>query len=255
MRVRARTIVVAAVVPTAAHLVPALTSRSALLRATFGVRDRVPGAGDVALTFDDGPHPEGTPAVLERLATAGARATFFLVGEQAERYPELVAEIADGGHAIGIHCHRHRLLLRLTPSQTCDDLARAANAIETAAGHEVRLYRPPYGIFSATALLAIRWRRLQPVLWTHDSRDWRARTSPADILAGATRALDPGTIVLLHDADHYASARCFERTVAILPKLLDILQRRGLRPVALDRGGGAPRVTGSATASATSAPA
>src|SRR3954469_9959070 len=97
----------AAAAAAAAWSAPALAPVSPGVAGVLGVRRRVDGPG-VALTFDDGPHPQGTPAVLEALAAAGAPATFFLVGEQVERRPALAREIADAGHEIALHGHRHR---------------------------------------------------------------------------------------------------------------------------------------------------
>src|SRR6478672_4692949 len=94
--------------PAPAPLVPRLAER-------LGIPCRLASASGVALTFDDGPHPEGTPAALEALAAAGATATFFLAGEQVARRPALVAEIVAAGHGVELHCHRHRNLLRLSP--------------------------------------------------------------------------------------------------------------------------------------------
>src|ERR1039457_671566 len=95
------------------------------LRGPLGVEDRTSSGAGYALTFDDGPHAEGTPAVLEILAGAGVQATFFLVGEQLRRNPTLGREIVAAGHGIGLHCDRHRNLLRLTPWQVRQDLARS----------------------------------------------------------------------------------------------------------------------------------
>jgi peptidoglycan/xylan/chitin deacetylase (PgdA/CDA1 family) len=92
---------------------------------SLGIEDRTASGTGYALTFDDGPHPRGTPAVLEILAEAGVRATFFLVGEQVLRNPALAAEIVAAGHGVGLHCHRHRNLLRLTPRQVREDILRA----------------------------------------------------------------------------------------------------------------------------------
>ena len=94
-------------------------------------RTLAPGTRGVALTFDDGPHPEGTPAVLEALSRAGALATFFVIGEQVQRRPELVAEIAAAGHVVALHGYHHRLQLRL--ERRCGQnrrLARGMAAIE-----------------------------------------------------------------------------------------------------------------------------
>ncbi len=126
------------------------------LAPALGIRCRQEGVDGVALTFDDGPHPEGTPLVLEILREAAAPATFFLAGEQVVRRPALAAEIVAAGHRVELHCYRHRNLLRLTTRQFLDDAERARAAIEEASGQAIADYRPPYGIFSATALRAMR---------------------------------------------------------------------------------------------------
>ena len=102
----------------AAWSAPALAPVAPAVAGALGVPRRTSRSDAVAVTFDDGPHPEGTPAVLEGLAAAGAQATFFLVGEQVERNPSLVGEIAAGGHSLAIHAYRHRNQLRLTPIRT-----------------------------------------------------------------------------------------------------------------------------------------
>jgi peptidoglycan/xylan/chitin deacetylase (PgdA/CDA1 family) len=175
----------------------------------------------IAMTFDDGPHAEGTPAVLEHLARADARATFFLVGEQVDRLPALAAEIAAAGHEIGIHGYRHTLLLRRTPWGLADDLDRAADTIATATGSEPRVYRPPYGVLSLAALRLVRQRGWAPLLWSRWGRDWERRATPASIATRATRGLGSGDVVLLHDADHYSSFGSWMKTAAALPRILD----------------------------------
>jgi peptidoglycan-N-acetylglucosamine deacetylase len=174
----------------------------------------------VAITFDDGPHAEGTPAVLDVLAAHGARATFFLVGEQVEREPGLAREIAAAGHAIGIHGYRHTLLLRRSPRAIREDLMRARDVIGEATGAEPLVYRPPYGVFSGPALLLIHRLGWQPLLWSRWGRDWVANTTPSAIAARATRRLGNGDVVLLHDADHYSSVGSWRRTAAALPAVL-----------------------------------
>ena len=114
------------------------TDRSARRCASaLGIEDRTASGCGYALTFDDGPHPDGTPAMLEILAHAGVRATFFLVGEQVRRNPALAGEIAAAGHEIGLHCDRHRNLLRLAPWQVRADIARARATIEDATGRAI----------------------------------------------------------------------------------------------------------------------
>jgi peptidoglycan-N-acetylglucosamine deacetylase len=196
----------------------------------LGIADRTVGRRDVGLTFDDGPHPDGTPAVLDLLAGRGARATFFLVGEQVARNPGLAREILAGGHRIGLHCDRHRNLLRLGPVAVRDDIARARARIEDQTGVGIELYRPPYGVFNAAALVVARANGWRPLLWTHWGRDWEAGASPASIAGLLTGpGLGEGSVLLAHDADDYAAPGSWRRTVAALPLVLDELERRGLR--------------------------
>jgi len=182
----------------------------------------------VALTFDDGPHREGTSATLEMLGDAGARATFFLVGEQVDRYPELAADIAACGHEIGLHGYRHHLLLRRSVGSLARDLDRAVDAIVSATGQTPRCYRPPYGVFSAGALELVRQRGWQPVLWSKWGRDWTHRATPATIARNAVGGLAGGDIVLLHDADHYSAPGSWRKTVAALPRVLEAAEGLGV---------------------------
>ena len=198
--------------PAAAPVVPAVA-------AAFGIPLRLEGPG-IALTFDDGPHAEGTPATLELLRAANARATFFLVGEQVERYPSLAAEIAAAGHEIALHGYRHRLLLRRTPRALADDLDRALDAIVSSTGREPRAYRPPYGVFSAAGLALAKRRGWLPLLWSKWGRDWERRATPEGIARRVTSGLANGDVVLLHDADHYSSVGSWRRTVGALPLVL-----------------------------------
>jgi len=217
-----------------AYAGPALAPIIPGIGPALGIRERLAGAG-VALTFDDGPHPEGTPQVLEALREAGAPATFFLVGEQVVRYPSLAEEIVAAGHRVELHCHRHRNLLRLTPRQFLADADRARALIEEASGQSVADYRPPYGIFSGAALLAARRRGWRPVLWSRWGRDWTRRATARSIARNCTAGIGEGDIVLLHDADHYSASGSWARTAAALPILFEELGRRELKPILLRR--------------------
>jgi peptidoglycan/xylan/chitin deacetylase (PgdA/CDA1 family) len=188
--------------------------------AAFGIPLRLSPRRGIALTFDDGPHPQGTPAVLGALERAGARATFFLVGEQVERRPHLAAEIVVAGHEVAIHGYRHLLLLRRSPRALSDDYERAADVIATATGVRPALYRPPYGVFSTLALALVRRSGWTPFLWSRWGRDWGAGTTVQAIAARASANLAAGDVVLLHDADFYSSADSWRRTVAALPTVL-----------------------------------
>jgi peptidoglycan/xylan/chitin deacetylase (PgdA/CDA1 family) len=210
------------------HAGPALCSWSPALRRGLGVRDRVGDAAAVALTFDDGPHPCGTPATLAALDRLGVRATFFLVGEQVRRDPGLAAEIVSAGHGVGVHCDRHRNLLRLSPAQVRHDLGRAEATIVAATARMPQLYRPPYGVLTSAGLGHARRRGWRPLLWSRWGHDWRRAASPATIAAEATASLSGGEVVLLHDADHYAAAGSWERTVAALPRIVEAIERAGL---------------------------
>jgi peptidoglycan-N-acetylglucosamine deacetylase len=216
----------------AGHALPALAGAWPRLRPPLGIEDRTASGAGYALTFDDGPHPHGTPAVLEILATARAQATFFLVGEQVERDPALAGEIVAAGHAVGLHCHRHRNLLRVGPRGVREDLARAEERITAATGHAPALYRPPYGILNACALTLARRRGWRTLLWSHWGRDWEARATAQSITARATGGAGPGSVLLLHDADDYAAPGSWRRTAAALPLILEALASRGLAPVA-----------------------
>ncbi len=196
---------------------------------------RQEGVKGVALTFDDGPHPQGTPIVLEILREAEARATFFLVGEQVERRPALAAEIVAAGHRVELHCYRHRNALRLTGRQFLDDAERGCAAIEEASGQSIADHRPPYGIYSAAALRACQRREWRPVLWSKWGRDWRGRAMARSIAELATGSARDGDIVLLHDADYYSAPGSWARTVAALPIILEELDSCGLKTASLRR--------------------
>lgn len=207
--------------------VPALAAHVAPLATALGIERRIDRRA-VALTFDDGPHAKGTPAMLDALAAAGVAATFFLVGEQVDALPSVARAIADAGHEIALHGYRHTLVLRRRTAAFGDDLDRAVGVIEEATGRTPRLYRPPYGVFSSGALELVRERDLRPLLWSRWGRDWERRASPQSIARRATRALAPGDVVLLHDSDAYSSAGSWSRTADALPSVLAAIAALGV---------------------------
>jgi peptidoglycan/xylan/chitin deacetylase (PgdA/CDA1 family) len=216
--------------PALAPVVPALAGR-------LGIVLRQDELDGVSITFDDGPHPHGTVSVLETLREHGAQATFFLAGEQVERRPSLAAEIVAAGHRVELHCHRHRNQLRLTPRMLVEDAERGRAAIEEATGQAIADYRPPYGIFSAGGLAAVRRRGWRPVLWSQWGRDWARRATPESITRRATAGVRAGDILLLHDADYYSARGSWIGTAAALSKILELLEARGLKSRLLRRGG------------------
>ena len=218
-----------------AYAGPALAPVVPRLGDSLGIKLREDGSDGVALTFDDGPHPQGTPAVLESLRETGAKATFFLAGEQVERRPALAAEIVAAGHRVELHCYRHRNQLRLGGRALLEDAERARATIEEASGQAIADYRPPYGIFSAVGLRAIRARGWRPVLWSRWGRDWAGRATPASITRRLTAGARAGDILLLHDADYYSVPGSWVRTTAALPRILEELEARGLKSRLLRR--------------------
>jgi peptidoglycan-N-acetylglucosamine deacetylase len=197
----------------------------------LGIARTLPGAAGVALTFDDGPHPEGTPAILSILESERVKATFFLVGEQVERRPALAAEIAQRGHVIALHGYRHRPQPAMSTRAVTEDLALGTEAIRGATGIDPRWHRPPYGLYSAAGLDSARHRGLRPILWSKWGKDWRRLTTPQRIAARATHHLHPGDVILLHDADFYSSSGSHQRTAEALTLILRELKRQKIGTV------------------------
>jgi peptidoglycan/xylan/chitin deacetylase (PgdA/CDA1 family) len=210
------------------HPFPALTAIVPALRRPLGVRYRLAGSHAVALTFDDGPGAAGTPPILEALAALEATATFFVTGEQVRDNPSVAEDLVAGGHELGVHGDRHRNLLRVGPRTLAADLERAARTITEVTGVTPALYRPPFGVLSASALSICRAREWEPVLWSRWGRDWRARATTHGVVREVTRALTGGEILLLHDADRYSAPGSWRTTLAALPAIVDAVRARGL---------------------------
>jgi peptidoglycan-N-acetylglucosamine deacetylase len=176
------------------------------------------GQNMVVLTFDDGPDEDATPAVLDALDEIGARATFFMVGEQLMRHQGVGREVVARGHEVALHGFAHKPHDRLTPQQARDDLARGLGALEAATGRRPRFYRPPYGRFSEHSYEACRKLEMQPVYWSAWGMDWEP--IPAKRIAElAGRDLADGVVVLLHDSRRYAYRDSAEPTAAALALL------------------------------------
>jgi peptidoglycan/xylan/chitin deacetylase (PgdA/CDA1 family) len=189
------------------------------------------GVGDpthVALTFDDGPHADATPELLELLERAGVRATFFLLGRMAEELPEVARAIVDAGHEVGVHGYEHRLLIKHGPVATRLDISRATAAITAVTGVRPMWWRPPYGVANAAALLEARRLGLRPVLWTTWGRDWTRSCTPDSVYRSILRKLDGGGTILLHDSDHAAAPKCWLAMLGALPAILTTCRARGL---------------------------
>ena len=186
---------------------------------------------EVAITIDDGPDPESTPALLDALDARGQRATFFVLGERAGRQPDLVRQIAARGHQVENHSLKHAYTTPfLAPRRLAAELQRASEIIRAATGRAPRWFRPPVGLLSPRVVLAARLAGLQLVGWTATARDGVA-TSQERALARLAPALLPGAVLVLHDHREGGPPAL---SVALLPRLLDLLQARGLRSVTLD---------------------
>jgi peptidoglycan-N-acetylglucosamine deacetylase len=186
----------------------------------------------LALTFDDGPDPRWTPAVLDALRAAGARATFFVLGERVRRAPELIARIRDEGHAIGVHGDAHRRHTDVSAAEGEADLARALASLADADARPTR-WRTPWGVEAPwTRPLAAR-HGLALAGWSADTHDWRGDRA-ADMLAAVEPDLRPGAVVLAHDALGPGARRggCAE-TVALIALLVAAGRARGLEPEVL----------------------
>ena len=154
------------------------------------------GSGKLALTFDDGPGEE-TPAILDLLRQAGIRATFFLCGQNVERYPDLARRIAEEGHEIGNHTYAHPRLLGRTPGRIAWEIERAQRIIARRTGRTPTLFRPPYGLRWFGLFPVLRRNGLTSVMWSVNSLDWKL--SREQVVTRVLREEQPGAIILFHD--------------------------------------------------------
>jgi peptidoglycan/xylan/chitin deacetylase (PgdA/CDA1 family) len=221
----------------AAHMVPSVVSLGqwASLRALPGglCRWRGPALPNVALTFDDGPHPDTTPLVLDRLDELGLVATFFCLGSLVAAHPELVGEISRRGHQIEAHGYAHDHHFIRTPRWVRADLD-AELVVLGEAGVRPTWFRPPYGQTTGATMLEARRHRLDLVLWSAWGREWDAPDAGAvaDLVIGG---LGEGAIVLLHDTDVLNPAGSTQRVIEALGPITAHLESRGLAAVTLDQ--------------------
>ncbi|NMH98398.1 polysaccharide deacetylase family protein [Pseudonocardia acidicola] len=223
------------------HLGPAATWLSTVRRWVPALAGQ--GRPDhVALTFDDGPGPGSTPAVLSVLEALDVRATFFVLGAELARRPELGRAVCAAGHELAVHGWDHRWLLGRPFPRVREDLARCRDLVADLTGRPPVWFRPPYGVLTGDALLAARSLGLRPVLWTAWGRDWAATATARSVVEAVTPGLSGGATLLLHDADHASAPGAWRSTVAALPHIAALAAARGLAPGPLsEHGVGAPR--------------
>jgi peptidoglycan/xylan/chitin deacetylase (PgdA/CDA1 family) len=184
----------------------------------------------VALTFDDGPDPEVTPAILDALAAIGARATFFVIGRNLDRHHRIAERIVAEGHELGNHSWTHSHLQNFyTARRYATDIDRAEDLIRQISGAGPTLYRPPVGLKSPALARTAHARSLTIVAWSVHSRDTLSHSAPATAERVLSR-VRAGDIVLMHDGHDREGAH---RTIAAraLPAVLRGLKDRELQPV------------------------
>ena len=177
------------------------------------------------LTFDDGPHPEYTPRVLDLLAAHHARASFFLLGEAIERYSGIVERIVAEGHLIGNHSYNHPVFKKLSWRAQVAQIERTDNLLSAFDSRKQHRFRPPSGHFTTAMLASLALRRRNITYWSYDSLDYQRR--PVEAVIDTLRSNPPqaGDIVLMHDDN--------ETTVRVLQELLPEWQAGGfaMRPL------------------------
>jgi peptidoglycan/xylan/chitin deacetylase (PgdA/CDA1 family) len=230
------------------HVIPALCVAGGALAASatyawgsvapvsqlFGPTIRRTGdASTIALTFDDGPNPAITPALLDLLDRHRVKATFFLIGAWVCEVPSLANDVASRGHAVGNHTHTHPSLAMRSPQRITDELNRCDDAIESATAQKPRWMRPPFGYRSPMLNGIVRKRGgAGVVMWSACARDWKPQ--PAEPVIDRLRRARGGDIVLLHDGDHRMMNSDRRHTVAALQYWLPRWKDAGIRFVTLD---------------------
>ena len=187
----------------------------------------------VALTFDDGPNPDATPVILDALRARGVKATFFILGRHAERWPDLVKRVAEEGHAIGNHGYFHRKLHFKSPAYVRDDLTRGTAMIERASGVHPALFRAPHGFRSPWVTAIARSLGQRTVGWSLGV--WDSNRPGVDAIVRKTiEGTRPGSILLLHDGDGYDPRGDRMQTAQAVPLIVDRLLEDGYQFELLD---------------------
>jgi peptidoglycan/xylan/chitin deacetylase (PgdA/CDA1 family) len=186
-----------------------------------------PNGRELALTFDDGPNDRYTQEMLEKLAGANVRATFFFVGKYARQLPWLVRQVAEAGHVVGNHSLSHKNLVYMSGKQMRAEISGCSAILEDALGAPVHYFRPPYGGRRPAVLRAAREAGLQTVMWNSMGFDWRQDRAPKQIMKAVERGIrrnrkaGHGSTILLHDGGPHTMSAERGRTVAALGFLLE----------------------------------
>lgn len=170
-------------------------------------------AKKVAITFDDGPHPVYTEPILDGLKERGVKATFFITGDHAEQYPDIVKRMYEEGHLIGNHTYSHIQLTKYNLAEFAEELLLTSQIIAEITGAETLFVRPPYGLWDIRLETDLN---MFPVMWTVDPRDW-ARSNVSGIVNDVVKKVKPNDIILLHD--EYESTQ--NASLIIIDQLLE----------------------------------
>ena len=176
----------------------------------------------IALTFDDGPHPYYTQQLLDGLKERGARATFFVMGKQAEAYPELVLRMQEDGHLIGNHTYSHVQLNKKNRESFKEELVRTNELLLGITGEEPQYVRPPYGSWDKSFESELM---MIPVLWTIDPMDW-CSSDVNGIVRKVTKKAEDNAVILMHDE--------YKSSVTAALEIVDVLQKQGYEFVTVD---------------------
>ena len=182
---------------------------------------RQPEQDTVYLSFDDGPIPEVTPWVLETLAQHQAKATFFVIGDNVRKNPEVLERVIAGGHAIGNHTFHHLKQPTVKPSVYLDDIDRCTRQLAEH-GISTQLFRPPYGKLKSVVAKPILERGFKIVMWDVLSADFDLSIDGATATKNVLNHIKPGSIVVFHD-----SIKAEPRLREALPEVLDFIQKKG----------------------------
>lgn len=181
----------------------------------------------VALTFDDGPHPVTTALLLDSLKRHHVKATFFVVGEKAMEYPELLHRIAADGHQVACHTYSHDNLTTLTKHELENEVTYWENDVDGIIGRRPRFLRPPGGDFNCDTISLLHERGYGLALWSVNPGDWRHETPPGSIVKYIMDRAHPGAVILMHDEGI--------NTIRALPTVIKRLQAAGYKFVTLEQ--------------------
>ncbi len=182
---------------------------------------------EVALTFDDGPNDPYTLQLLDVLANAGVKATFFMVGRYVDQRPDIARAVAEAGHVIANHTYTHPNLIFQSQWQVRDEVTRCNRALCDAVGDRAtKLFRPPFGGRRPATLRTLRGMGMIPIMWNVTGFDWDA-TSHQSIERKVEKRVRGGNVILLHDGGHLAFGADRSRTVEATKNIVDRYKREG----------------------------